>query len=217
MTGNDQFGRIWRKLSNINRSTIPEFPWLTKGQYSGRTPTGHLLHCCHYKWTRCFCCKDVQTYWHLDNSSFPFVLPGQCALNPHDWSLQGSHGMWRRRQAMLAVKTRVTWKHSYKHTYIHTYTYIIHTYIPISIDIHAHTHTHTYIYIYNTQHAYGPPEQTLHMLKTCHKRNLMNMWENCMQQLNHLQILIDEQPPQELNPLYTLGYNPRQLATLDGS
>jgi hypothetical protein len=37
-----------------------------------------------------------------------------------------------------------------------------------------------------------------------------------MQQLNHLQLIVDEQSPQELNPLYTLGYIPRQLTTLDG-
>jgi hypothetical protein len=50
------------------------------------------------------------------------------------------------------------------------------------------------LHILNTQHAYGPLEHTLHMLKTCHKGNLMNIWENFyMQQLNHLQLLIDEQ------------------------
>jgi hypothetical protein len=71
-------------------------------------------------------------------------------------------------------------------------------------------------YTYST--AYGPPGHTLHMLKTCHKGSLMNIWENFyMQQLNYLQLLIDEQSPQELNPLYTLGYILRQLATLNES
>jgi hypothetical protein len=44
------------------------------------------------------------------------------------------------------------------------------------------------------------------------------LWENFyMQQLNHLQLIIDEQSPQKLNPLYTVGYIPRHLATRDGS
>jgi hypothetical protein len=62
----------------------------------------------------------------------------------------------------------------------------------------------------------APSENTLHMLKTCHKGNLMNIWKTFhIQQLHHLQLLIDEQSPQELNPLYTLGRIPRQLATLE--
>jgi hypothetical protein len=74
------------------------------------------------------------------------------------------------------------------------------------------------LHLLNTQLEYGSTENTLHMLKSCHKGNLMNIWEKFyMQQLHHLQLLIDEQSPQELNPLYTLGYIPRLLATLDGS
>jgi hypothetical protein len=151
MTGNDQLARIWRKLSSVNRSTIPEFLWPTKGQYSGRTRTGHLLHRYRYKWTRDFCCKDVQTNWHLDNNwasrSTPFFLAGQCALNPHDWSLQVFHEMWRRRQEMLTVITGTIWRHTYKHIYIHTYVDI---HIPISIDIHAHIYTYIYTHIRHT-------------------------------------------------------------------
>jgi hypothetical protein len=43
-----------------------------------------------------------------------------------------------------------------------------------------------------------PPEHTLHMLKICRKENFMNIWENFyMQELNHLQLIIAEQSPQE--------------------
>jgi hypothetical protein len=46
----------------------------------------------------------------------------------------------------------------------------------------------------------------------------MNMWKNFyMQQLHHLQLLTAEQSPQELNPLYTLGYIPWQVTTKDGT
>jgi hypothetical protein len=70
--------------------------------------------------------------------------------------------------------------------------------------------------MHNNQHEYGPPENTLHMLKICHRENLMNIWEIFhIQQLHNLQLLTDTQSPQELNPPYTLGGIPRQLATLD--
>jgi hypothetical protein len=46
----------------------------------------------------------------------------------------------------------------------------------------------------------------------------MNIWENLyVQQLNHLQLIIAEQSPQEPNLLYTLGHIPQQLATRDES
>jgi hypothetical protein len=103
------------------------------------------------------------------------------------------------------------------------------------------TNTHHLSYalhtlLVNSQHEYGPPKHTLHMLQPCHKGNLMSMWENfCMQQhlqilidlqypqhlqipMNqpspqHLQLPIDQQSPQHLSPQYTLGRISRQLAT----
>jgi hypothetical protein len=51
------------------------------------------------------------------------------------------------------------------------------------------------------------------MLKTCKNGTFMNLWETFhIQQLHHLDLLIDEQLQQEQNPLYTLGHVPRQLA-----
>jgi hypothetical protein len=71
-------------------------------------------------------------------------------------------------------------------------------------------------HILNNQHGYGHQENTLHMLKTCHKGNLMSIWETFhMQQLHHLQLLTHKQSPKELNQLNTLGRTSRQLATLD--
>jgi hypothetical protein len=76
------------------------------------------------------------------------------------------------------------------------------------------SHSAYAMHILNNQHEYGPSEYTLHMLQPCHKGTLMNIWENFfIQQLHHLQLLINEQSPQEPNPLYTLGRIPQQLAT----
>jgi hypothetical protein len=52
-------------------------------------------------------------------------------------------------------------------------------------------------------------------LQPCNKGTLMNKWDNFfIQQLHHLRLLINEQSPQEPNPLYTLGRIPQQLSTL---
>jgi hypothetical protein len=62
------------------------------------------------------------------------------------------------------------------------------------------------LHILNNGHEYGPPEQTLLMLKPCQKGNVMNLWETFhIQQLHHLRLLIDEQQQHKLNTLYTLG------------
>jgi hypothetical protein len=61
------------------------------------------------------------------------------------------------------------------------------------------------LHILNQCHYYGPPDNMLHLLKPCMKGNPMNCWESFYtQQLNHLNLLIDEQQPQEPNPLYAL-------------
>jgi hypothetical protein len=61
---------------------------------------------------------------------------------------------------------------------------------------------------------YGCMNETLHLLKTCNKGNLMNLWETFyFQQLSHMGKLIPEQQPQEPNSLYALGSVPSQFAT----
>jgi hypothetical protein len=67
------------------------------------------------------------------------------------------------------------------------------------------------LHILNNSHKYGPPENTLRMLKPCQKGNFTNLWETFhIQQLHHLCLLIDEQQQHKLNPLYTLGRVPQQ-------
>jgi len=61
-------------------------------------------------------------------------------------------------------------------------------------------------HILNHQHEYGPPEQTLHLLKSCTKRGIMNQWENFhILQLHDLNQLIQEQQIPEHNPLFCLS------------
>jgi hypothetical protein len=74
-------------------------------------------------------------------------------------------------------------------------------------------------YIYPTPNMnMALPKHTLHMLNVYHKGYVMSIWENVnIQQLKHLQLLIVESSLQQLNPLYTPVYIPRQLATRDGS
>jgi hypothetical protein len=63
-------------------------------------------------------------------------------------------------------------------------------------------------HILNHQHEYGTLDSTLHLLKPCGKGYLMSCWESFyIQQLQHLNLLIDEQQPQELNTLYALSWD----------
>jgi hypothetical protein len=58
----------------------------------------------------------------------------------------------------------------------------------------------------NNAHEYGPPEQTPLLLYAYDKGNSMNHLETYhMQQLHHLNQLLEQQQPPEHNPLYTLG------------
>jgi hypothetical protein len=79
--------------------------------------------------------------------------------------------------------------------------------------IRTNTPTSVYaLHILNQCHDYGPPDDTLHLLKPCTKVNLMNCWESFYtQQLHHLNLLIDEQQPQEPNPLYALGWEAQRI------
>jgi energy-converting hydrogenase A subunit M len=67
------------------------------------------------------------------------------------------------------------------------------------------------LHVLNQRHEYGTLDNKLHLLKPCKKGNLMNCWESFYtQQLQHLNLLIDEQQPQELNPLYALSWEAQQ-------
>jgi hypothetical protein len=67
------------------------------------------------------------------------------------------------------------------------------------------------LHILNQRHEYGILDTTLHLLKPYEKGNLMNCWESFYTQLlQHLTLLIDEQQPQELNPLYALSWEAQQ-------
>jgi hypothetical protein len=80
--------------------------------------------------------------------------------------------------------------------------------------IRTNTPTLPYVlHILNQQHEYGCLDQTLQLLQTCDKGNLVNLWETFyIQQLSHMDILIPEQQPQEPNPLFALGSVPSQFA-----
>jgi hypothetical protein len=55
-------------------------------------------------------------------------------------------------------------------------------------------------------HEYGTKENTLHLLKPCHKRKHMDCWEALyMQALHHKQLLIGEQQIGEVNPLFQMA------------
>jgi hypothetical protein len=72
--------------------------------------------------------------------------------------------------------------------------------------IRTNNSTSAYVnHILNNRKEYGNPEQTLQLLQSCNKGNLINCWETFhMQQLQHLSLLIGEQQPHEMNPLYAL-------------
>jgi hypothetical protein len=59
--------------------------------------------------------------------------------------------------------------------------------------IRTNTPTSAYaLHIPNQCHDYGPPDDTLHLLKPCSKGNIMNCSESLYtQQLHHLNLLID--------------------------
>jgi hypothetical protein len=70
------------------------------------------------------------------------------------------------------------------------------------------------LHILNNRHEYGPQEQPLHLLHTYSKGNFKNHWDTFyIQQLHQLNLLIDEQQPQEHNPLYALGSISHQTTT----
>jgi hypothetical protein len=74
------------------------------------------------------------------------------------------------------------------------------------------------LHILNNTYEYGPPGNTLRMLKPCQKGNFMNLWKTFyIQQLHYLRLLFDEQQQHELNPLYTLGRIPQQSTASNSS
>ena len=61
-------------------------------------------------------------------------------------------------------------------------------------------------HILNHQHEYGPPEQTLHLLKSCTKGSIMNQWKNFhILQWHDLNQLVQEQQVPDHNPLFRLS------------
>jgi hypothetical protein len=78
--------------------------------------------------------------------------------------------------------------------------------------IGTNTPTSAYtLHILNQCHDCGLPDDTFHLLKPCAKGNLLNCWEYFYtQQLHHLNLLIDEQQPQEPNPMYALSWEAQQ-------
>ena len=65
------------------------------------------------------------------------------------------------------------------------------------------------MHILNNRHEYGTPEHTLQLLHPCQKGKLMNYWEALyIQQLQQQQLLIEEQKPHDVNPLYSLANTP---------
>ena len=60
------------------------------------------------------------------------------------------------------------------------------------------------MHILHNRHAYGTAENTLQILRSCHKGSQMNNWEAMLIQYHHhRQILITEQLPYEDNILYS--------------
>jgi hypothetical protein len=67
-------------------------------------------------------------------------------------------------------------------------------------------------HLLENRHEYGTKENTLQLLKPCHKEKHMDCWEALyMQTLHHKQVLIGEQQIGEVNPLFqmaTIIYTP---------
>jgi hypothetical protein len=61
-------------------------------------------------------------------------------------------------------------------------------------------------HILNNRHEYGTAEETLELLKSCHKSARMNCWETFYIQLFHQHnTLISEQQFYDVNPLYAIA------------
>jgi hypothetical protein len=61
-------------------------------------------------------------------------------------------------------------------------------------------------HILENGHEYGTKENTLQLLKPCHKGKHMDCWEALrMQALHHKQVLIGEQQIGEVNPLFQMA------------
>jgi len=59
-------------------------------------------------------------------------------------------------------------------------------------------------HILQNRHEYGPQEETLQLLKHCHKGTRMTCWENLYTQTHYIHgTLITEQQVNEINPLYS--------------
>jgi hypothetical protein len=80
--------------------------------------------------------------------------------------------------------------------------------------IQTNTPTSAYaLHIFNQQHVYGCLDETLQLLKTCDKGNLMNLWKTFyIHQLSHMDKRIPEQQLQEPNLLHAVGSIPSQFA-----
>jgi hypothetical protein len=62
------------------------------------------------------------------------------------------------------------------------------------------------LHILNNKHEYGTAEETLELLKSCHKGTQMNCWETFyMQALHQHKLLINKQQISDINPLYELA------------
>jgi hypothetical protein len=61
-------------------------------------------------------------------------------------------------------------------------------------------------HILENKHEYGTKENTLQLLKACHKGKHMDCWESLdIQALRHKQVLIDAQLMGDMNPLYQMA------------
>jgi hypothetical protein len=62
------------------------------------------------------------------------------------------------------------------------------------------------LHILNNKHYFGTAEETLKVLKSCHKGTRMNCWETFYMQLFHQYgTLIIEQQVNNINPLYEIA------------
>jgi len=58
------------------------------------------------------------------------------------------------------------------------------------------------LHVLNNKHDYGTTEETLELLKSCHKGTRMNCWETFYMQLFYQNnSLINEQQVRDINPL----------------
>jgi hypothetical protein len=73
--------------------------------------------------------------------------------------------------------------------------------------INAMSSTSAYaLHILNNKHDFGTAEDTLKLLKSCHKGTRMNCWETVYMQLFHRHdTLNNEQQVSDINPLYEIA------------